>query len=179
MTEVKQEQQMTIENRCIKAVELAQSHETSVYWCNYNAEGDLLQALDKTAYQLKGSMDIDKKEDILLNFAKGDIKKIITKAKITAFGLNWQHCNHTTYFPDWSYEKYYQAIRRFWRFGQLNDVTADLIISDGQKRVMDTLILKTEKAKEMFQILNNTLHSEVKFNKKEFNKEIILPTFLK
>jgi hypothetical protein len=179
MTEVKQEQQMTIENRCIKAVELAQSHETSVYWCNYNAEGYLLQALDKTAYQLKGSMDIDKKEDILLNFAKGDIKKIITKAKITAFGLNWQHCNHTTYFPDWSYEKYYQAIRRFWRFGQLNDVTADLVISDGQKRVMDTLILKTEKAKEMFQILNNTLHSEVKFNKKEFNKEIILPTFLK
>ena len=76
------------------------------------------------------------------------------------------------------FEQYYQAIRRFWRFGQKSDVTVDLIISDGQKRVMDTLILKTEKAKEMFQILNHTLHSEVKFNTKEFNKDIILPSLL-
>lgn len=92
-------------------------------------------------------MSIDQKEEMLIGFAKGDIKKLITKTKITAFGLNWQHCNHTTYFPTYSYEQYYQAIRRFWRFGQKNNVTVDLVLSDGQTRIMDSLSVKKNKGK--------------------------------
>ncbi|WP_369595979.1 hypothetical protein [Lysinibacillus pakistanensis] len=49
----------------------------------------------------------------MINFAKGNIDRIITKAKMTGMGLNWQHCNHSVFFPTWSYEQYYQAIRRF------------------------------------------------------------------
>ena len=64
---------------------------------------------------------------------------------MTAFGLNWQHCNHTVYMPTFSYEQYYQAIRRFWRFGQKNEVVCDMVYSDGQKRVLDSLIAKAEK----------------------------------
>lgn len=178
MTEVRDEQRMTIENRCNKAVELAENHETSVYWCNFNDEGDLLQELDKSAYQIKGSMDLDKKEDILLNFANGNIKKLITKPKMTAFGLNWQHCNHTVYFPTWSYEQYYQAIRRFWRFGQQKPVLVDIVLSDGQKRVIDALLLKTEKAIELFDLLNLNLHKHLELSKTEFTKEIIKPKFI-
>jgi len=178
MTEVRDEQRMTIENRCNKAVELASNHETSVYWCNFNDEGELLQQLDKSAYQIKGSMDLDKKEDILLNFANGNIKKLITKPKMTAFGLNWQHCNHTVYFPTWSYEQYYQAIRRFWRFGQQYKVIVDLVLSDGQKRVIDALLLKTEKAIELFDLLNLNLHKHLELSKTEFTKEIIKPKFI-
>ncbi len=178
MTEVRDEQRMTIENRCNKAVELASNHETSVYWCNFNDEGELLQQLDKSAYQIKGSMDLDKKEDILLNFANGNIKKLITKPKMTAFGLNWQHCNHTVYFPTWSYERYYQAIRRFWRFGQQYKVIVDLVLSDGQKRVIDALLLKTEKAIELFDLLNLNLHKHLELSKTEFTKEIIKPKFI-
>ena len=178
MTEVRDEQRMTIENRCNKAIELAANHETSVYWCNFNDEGNLLQELDKSAYQIKGSMDLDKKEDILLNFANGNIKKLITKPKMTAFGLNWQHCNHTVYFPTWSYEQYYQAIRRFWRFGQQRPVLVDLVLSDGQKRVIDALLLKTEKAIELFDLLNLNLHKHLELSKTEFTKEIIKPKFI-
>lgn len=178
MTEVRQEQQMTIENRCKKAVEIASSHETSVYWCNFNYEGDLIQELDKSAYQISGSMNLDKKEEILLSFVSGEIKKLITKPKITAFGLNWQHCNHTTYFPTWSYEQWYQAIRRFWRFGQQRTVFADRILSDGQQRVIDAIELKTEKAIELFDKLNSHLNSNIEFKKESFTKKLKLPSWI-
>jgi hypothetical protein len=177
MTEVRFEQKQTEEKRCIKAVNLA-INKTSVYWCNLNDEADLIQQLDKDAQQIKGSMDIDKKEDLLLNFFNGSIKKLVTKPKITAFGLNWQHCNHTVYFPTFSYEQYYQAIRRFWRFGQTREVIVDLVYSDGQKRVLDSLLAKTKKANELFTKLNSNLHKSYEVKKKEFDKQIKLPTWI-
>lgn len=179
MTEVKTEQKLTIKERCETAVEIAEQHETSVYWCNFNDEGDLLAKLDSNAVQLKGGMDIDKKEDILLNFSKGNIKKLITKPKITAFGLNWQHCNHTVFFPSWSYEQYYQSIRRFWRFGQKNEVIADIVISDGQKRVIDALEMKIEKAKQLYVKLNKEVNEKVILSKEHFNQKLDLPDFLR
>lgn len=177
-SEITQEQKMTIENRCEKAVELANNYDTSVYWCNYNNEGDLLEKLDNNAIQITGSMKLEKKEEILKAFADGEIKKLITKPKMTAFGLNWQHCNHTVYFPTFSYEQYYQAIRRFWRFGQKKNVICDLVLSDGQKRVLDAIELKTDKAIELFDKLNSTLNKKVDLKRKEFNQEIIKPSFL-
>ena len=177
MSEVREEQKGTFVNRCEKAVELA-SGKTSVYWCNFNDEGDLINDLDKDAIQLKGGMPLEKKEDILLNFAKGEIKRLITKPKITSFGLNWQHCNHSVFFPTWSYEQYYQAIRRFWRFGQKNDVTIDLVLSDGQKRVIDTLLYKKNKAIEFNELIQSNINGVVDLSKKEFNKQIIKPNFL-
>jgi hypothetical protein len=176
MSEVREEQKSTFNQRCEKAVELTKD-KTSVYWCNFNDEGDLLNELDKDAVQLKGGMTIEKKEDILLNFANGNIKRIITKPKITSFGLNWQHCNHTVYFPTWSYEQYYQSIRRFWRFGQTKKVTVDLILSDGQKRVIDTLLYKTNKAIEFNNLIKSNINGLVDLSKKEFTKEIIKPKF--
>lgn len=178
LTEVRVENKQTIKLRCEKAVELTQAHKTSVYWCNLNPEGDLLEELDPLAEQIHGSMDIDKKEEILLGFAKGEISRIITKPKMTAFGLNWQHCNHTTYFPTFSYEQYYQAIRRFWRFGQKEDVIVDRIFSDGQKRVLDSIIAKSKKAEELFSKLNYNLNKKYEYNNKEFNKQVTLPAFL-
>jgi hypothetical protein len=178
MGEIREEQKNTIEERCELAVQLTENHKTSVYWCNFNSEGDLLQQMDESAYQIKGNMDIDEKEELLVGFFKGDIKKLITKPKMTAFGLNWQHCNHTVYFPTFSYEQYYQSIRRFWRFGQKKKVIVDLVYSDGQKRILDSLIAKTEKANELFTKLNININKKYDIQKKEFNKEIILPSFI-
>lgn len=178
LTEVREEQRCTIEGRCEKAVELSKYHETSVYWCNLNREGDLINELDKSAYQVHGSMNMDKKEELLIGFFKGDIKKLITKPKMTAFGLNWQHCNHTVFFPTFSYEQYYQSIRRFWRFGQKRDVIVDIVYSDGQKRVLDSLLAKTEKANELFDKLNSNLHSKFEIKNKEFDKKLTLPKFI-
>lgn len=178
LTEIREEQKLTIEKRCEQAVKLAGEHDTSVYWCNLNNEGDLLNQMDPQAKQIKGSMPLEKKEEILLAFMNGEIKKLITKPKMTAFGLNWQHCNHTVYFPTFSYEQYYQSIRRFWRFGQKKPVTVDLVFSDGQKRVLDGLIAKAEKANELFTKLNTSLHSVYENKINEFDKEIQMPKFI-
>jgi len=177
MTEVKHEQRQTIIQRCEKAISLA-SGKTSVYWCNLNDESKLLRELDSSAVEIIGSQSIDKKEDILLNFANGNIERLITKAKMTGFGLNWQHCNHTVFFPTWSYEEYYQAIRRFWRFGQKSDVTVDMVISDGQQRVLDTIEQKTNKAIALHENLIKNVNKSFVNEIKEFNKEIIKPSFL-
>ena len=106
------------------------------------------------------------------------MKRIITKAKMTGMGLNWQHCNHASFFPTWSYEQYYQAVRRFWRFGQKNNVTIDLIVSDGQTRVMETLQYKTKKAQELYQNLIKNVNGSFNQDIKEFNKKIELPKFI-
>ena len=176
MSEVSAEQKATIPQRCEKAVELS-SGKTSVYWTNYNRESELLNELDKEAVEIKGSMNIDKKEEILLAFSEGEIERIITKPKMTSFGLNWQHCNHTTYFPTWSYEQMYQAIRRFWRFGQKNPVTVDFVYSDGQKRVLEALEAKTQKSMELQQRLNDNLHGHIEPNIQK-KSEIKLPSFI-
>jgi hypothetical protein len=176
--EIKSEVRGTVKERCEMAVEKAEDHETSVYWVNLNDEASIIHQLDKNTVEVKGKMDIDEKEEILLSFSKGEIKKLITKTSITAFGLNWQHCNHTTYFPTYSYEQYYQAIRRFWRFGQKRDVTVDLILSDGQSRVMESLTVKKEKAIKMFEKLTTQTNTDFTIKSKEFNKEVILPKFL-
>jgi len=93
MTEVRHEQKQTEEIRCEKAIELAKG-KTSVYWCNTNNESSILKESDKNAVEIIGSQSIERKEEILLGFANGEIERIITKAKMTSFGLNWQHCNN-------------------------------------------------------------------------------------
>jgi hypothetical protein len=175
--EVRHEQKQTEKERCEKAVNLAKD-KVSVYWCNTNQESKYLKEMDSKAVEIIGSQSIEKKEEILMSFSKGEIDRIITKAKMTSFGLNWQHCNHSVFFPTWSYEQYYQAIRRFWRFGQKKDVTIDMVISDGQKRVIEALEQKTKKAIELHENLTRNVNSSFTDKRKEFNKQIIKPTFL-
>ena len=121
---------------------------------------------------------MEKKEQILLDFANGKIKRIITKAKMTGMGLNWQHCNHSVFFPTYSYEQYYQAIRRFWRFGQTKEVIIDMVVSDGQTSVLESLQKKTKKAIELHTNLTNNVNNSFEIVVKEFNKEILKPKFI-
>ena len=178
MSEVREEQKLTVNKRCEKAVQLA-SGKTSVYWCNLNEESSILKELDPEAIEIKGGMSIDKKEEILVSFSKGEIQRLITKAKMTSMGLNWQHCNHTVFFPTWSYEQWYQAIRRFWRFGQKREVVCDMVISEGQERVLEALEQKTRKAIELYENLVSNANRNFEYKVKEFDKEIILPEFMK
>jgi hypothetical protein len=177
MTEVREEQKLTVKERCEKAVTLA-AGKTSVYWCNLNDESELLSDLDRDAVEIIGGMSIDQKEEILVSFAKGGIKRLITKAKMTSMGLNWQHCNHTVFFPTWSYEQYYQAIRRFWRFGQKSEVVCDMVISEGQERVIEALKQKTEKAIALYGNLVSAANRPFDFHTKPFNQSTKLPEFL-
>ena len=175
--EIRHEEKSTINERCERAIELGQG-KNSVYWVNRNDESAILKANDKEAVEIIGSQSIDKKEEILLAFANGEIQRLITKAKMTGMGLNWQHCNHSVFFPTWSYEQYYQAIRRFWRFGQKRDVTIDMVISDGQQRVLEAIQQKTQKAIELHKQLTENVNRDFTHTKKDFDKEVILPSFI-
>lgn len=176
LTEVREEQKLTVKNRCEIAADLAKK-KTSVYWCNLNDESELLCELDPDAVEIHGGMSLEAKEEALVSFAQGDIKRLITKAKMTSMGLNWQHCCHTVFFPTYSYEQYYQAIRRFWRFGQKKNVTCEMVISEGQERVMEALQQKTAKAIELYSNLVSSVNN-FKEIKKEFNQTAQKPSFL-
>lgn len=176
--EIKSEVKSTVQARCEMAVEKANKHETSVYWVNRNDESETILKLDKNAVEVCGKMSLDEKEEVLLAFSNGGIKHLVTKPTITAFGLNWQHCNHTTFFPTYSYEQYYQAIRRFWRFGQKKPVIVDQILSDGQSRIMESLEAKKEKAISMFQNLTENANQKFELNTRGFDNPVSLPKFL-
>ena len=178
LTEVREEQKLTFTERCERAYSLAHG-KTSVYWCNLNDESTKLKQIDPEAVEIVGGMSIDQKEEILVAFASGEIKRLITKAKMTSMGLNWQHCNHTVFFPTYSYEQYYQAIRRFWRFGQKSPVTCDMVISEGQERVIQALDEKMGKAIELYGNLVKAANQDFSFSRKQYTKTIQLPEFLK
>ena len=175
--ELRFEEKQTVTERCEKAVECSLG-KTSVYWCNLNNEGDLLDELDSGAIQVKGSQSIEEKEDILVSFSKGEIDRLITKAKITSFGLNWQHCNHTTVFPTHSYESFYQLVRRFYRFGQQKSVTVDRISSNGMQRVLQSLDTKQKQSEELYTELVSKVNSSYTEKITPFANQVIKPSFI-
>lgn len=178
LTEVREEQKATVHKRAESAVDLTNGRGVSVYWCNLNSEAEVIMSLDSQACEIKGSMKLERKEELLMAFSSGEIKRLVTKPKITAFGLNWQHCNHTIYFPTFSYEQYYQAIRRFWRYGQKREVTVDMVYSDGQEKVVQSLMAKAEKATELFDNLNSAINQSYTPTIAKFSQEVQLPSFL-
>lgn len=178
LTDVRSEQKISTEKRCLKAVELGSQSEFCVYWTNLNNEADLIRANDKDAVEIRGGMSLDQKEEILTAFADKQIGRLITKPKITAFGLNWQHCAHTVYFPTFSYEQYYQAIRRFWRFGQTSEVRVDRVYAESMQKVIESLNVKARKAEELFAKLNAHLHSTYDVGLKNNIEKIKKPKFL-
>ena len=175
--DIRRIQKETVQDRCEKAVELSEGEDSTVYWCHRNDESETLSNLAECS-EVKGSMSIDKKEEILLAFATGEIKRIVTKPKITGFGLNWQHCRHSTYFPTFSYEQYYQSIRRFWRFGQTDTVNIDRVYSDAEYRVIDSLSEKAKKADALYANLNDKLRNSFVPKADEYDHKIALPGFL-
>jgi hypothetical protein len=139
--------------RCEKASELLEHADAGVAWCQLNAEGDLLERLIPGAVQVSGSDDPDVKEERLSAFGRGEIRVLVTKPSVGAWGLNWQHCHRMTYFPSHSYEQFYQAVRRCWRFGQESTVTADIVTTPGGARALANLQRKADQADAMFDSL--------------------------
>ena len=119
-------------------------------WCHLNDEGDLLAKLIPDAVQISGSDSDDAKEEAFLGFVRGDIRVLITKPSIGAWGLNFQHCAHVTMFPSHSYEQTYQGIRRCWRFGQKSPVHVDMVTSEGEAGVLASIQRKSAAADVMF-----------------------------
>lgn len=148
-----EERKRTINERCEAMADRLDTGGQSIAWCHLNAEGDLLKELIPDSVQVSGSDSNEVKEDRFLAFAEGKIKTLITKPKIGALGLNFQNCSHVGYFPSHSYEAYYQAVRRCWRFGQEKEVVVELIMTEGERAVMENLRRKSDQASKMFENL--------------------------
>jgi len=170
----------TIDERCEMAAELVNAHgKPSVAWCNLNEEGNRLTKLINDAVQVSGSDPEEKKEEAFRGFISGEIRVLVTKPTIGGFGLNLQHCAHETFFPSHSYEQYYQAVRRCWRFGQKNPVTVDMITTSGQENVLKNLQAKEHKADEMFTQLVALMRDELKIEKTQSDtKKVEKPSWL-
>lgn len=151
--EEREEARRTLPERCDKAAELLTDVARGVAWCHLNDEGDRLARTIPDAVQVKGSDPIDAKEEALTAFTRGDIRVLVTKPTIAGWGLNWQHCHRMTFFPSHSYEQYYQAVRRCWRFGQQHPVTVDIVSSEGSGRALANLQRKAKQADAMFDAL--------------------------
>jgi hypothetical protein len=173
------EKKNTLIERCEYAAQLVSKYETSVMWCHTNDESDMLEKIVKDSINIQGSDSDEEKEEKFISFSKGQAKKLIIKPKIGAFGLNWQHCNHLTYFPSDSYEQYYQSVRRFYRFGQLRDVTCDIITTEGQLGIYENIKRKSEEAKKMFEMLVKHMNDSLSLQAKEYKTNTItLPKFI-
>lgn len=114
----------------------AEPDETWVIWCDNDAEADALMAAVPSAVEVRGSHSPDRKEESLAAFANGDARYIITKPSVAGMGLNWQHAARMAFVGrSFSYEAWYQAVRRCWRFGQTRPVDVHLIVAEGEEQI--------------------------------------------
>lgn len=144
------ERRRTIDERAELVAELVKDHDRSVIWCHLNPEGDRLEKDIPGAVQVKGTQNLEKKEELLLAFLSGQAPRLVTKAKIAGLGLNMQHCAHVVTFVDHSFESFYQSVRRCWRFGQKRSVTLDVIATEGEVNVRRNMERKEKLAATMF-----------------------------
>lgn len=152
MQEERAERRNSLDERCEQAAAIVESQDgPAVLWCELNPEGDRLEKIIPDAVQVSGSMSDDAKEEALIGFAAGQIKRLVTKPKIGAWGLNWQHCSNVVVFPSHSYEQYYQLVRRCYRFGQKNKVNVTSVVCEGEQGILANLQRKQEQAKRMFE----------------------------
>ena len=150
LQEEREERKRTLTERCEYAARLVDHDRPAVIWCQMNAEGDLLEKLIPDALQIAGRTPDEQKIERYNAFTEGKLRVLIIKPKIGAWGLNWQHCNHVVSFATHSFEQYYQAARRCWRYGQTNPVQLDVIATEGEARVLANMRAKGRKADEMF-----------------------------
>jgi len=179
LQEQREERRLTLTERCEMAAGLLSHDQPCVAWAHLNDEADLLEQLIPGAKQVSGGQSDEQKEEILAAFASGEIRALVTKPKITGFGLNWQHANHMTFFPSHSFEQYYQGVRRMWRFGQTRPVTVDVVTSEGEARVLANLQRKAEQASQMFSELVRLMQNELQIVKRDkFTNQMDLPHWL-
>ncbi len=142
----------TIEERTKKAADIVaeKPNETWVIWCNLNDESAMITSMIDGAVEVAGHMSDEKKEKILEDFAAGNIRVLVTKPSICGFGMNWQHCSNTVFVGlNDSFEQIYQAIRRFWRFGQKNEVYAHFVASEIEGAIVQNIKRKEQQAEHM------------------------------
>lgn len=146
-TSIHKEKRLTIDARADVIADLVANEggEPWVIWCDTDYEADALHDRIPDAVEVRGSMSAEQKEDRLVAFSTGRERVIITKPSIAGFGLNWQHCARVGFAGlSFSYESYYQAVRRCWRFGQERAVNVHVAMADTERAIWDVISRKTD-----------------------------------
>lgn len=163
-TKIHQEKRRTASARAARIAEIvsAEPNEPWIIWCDTDYEADALMALMPDAVEVRGSMPIEMKEDRLVGFSSGSIGKLITKSSIAGFGLNWQHCARAAFVGlSFSYESYYQAIRRIWRFGQQRPVNVHIALAETEGMIWNTIQRKARDHETMKAAMNSAMREAV------------------
>jgi len=181
-TTISRNKKKTIDLRIDKLKSILKKGEQHLIWIDTNIEADSIKSKIDGIVEVRGSDSDELKAKRLMDFADGKIEWLMTKSSIAGMGMNFQSANNMTFMGlNYSYEKYYQAVRRMWRFGQLKDVNVNIIIADNEISILKILMRKKEQHLEMkskmikeYQKLrvNKILNSYVDTN-------ITIPKFLK
>ncbi|WP_173931368.1 helicase [Chelativorans sp. Marseille-P2723] len=140
----------TVEERVALAASITPEDRPFVWWCNLNAEADALTKAVPGSVNLHGGLKDIEKERILVDFSEGRIRVLVTKPSLAGFGMNWQHCADTGFVGlNDSFEQVFQAIRRFWRFGQTKPVNVHFIAAETEGAVVANLRRKEADAERM------------------------------
>lgn len=167
LTERRKARKESLQQRCEKAAEIINnSNENWLVWCDLNDESKLLHDLINSSVEIKGSDKSEYKANEMLNFSENKTKVLVTKSLIAGFGMNWQNCHNMIFVGvSDSFEQYYQAVRRCWRFGQEKEVNVYLVIGSREGTVKDNLDRKAEQTEKMQKIM-------VEYTKEITSKEI-------
>ena len=168
--------EMRISNgpRCEAAAEIVNSHDRpAIVWCNTNYEADLLKKLLPEAVEVRGSDTAKEKEAKLDSFSGGAKRVIITKPGVAGYGLNWQHCADVVFVGlSYSFEDFYQALRRSYRFGQKSEVRATVIQGRNEQSILSVVQTKIEAHKRM----QESMKQAAKYFRNENDKELTMKT---
>ena len=150
LAEQRAAQRASLEDRIRMTADLIDDDQWLV-WCNLNRESEMLRGKIKNAVEVKGSDSREWKEDCLFRFSSGDVRALVTKPSIAGHGMNWQNCSKIVFAGlSNSYEQFYQAIRRCWRFGQKRPVDVHIIISETERSILTNIMEKERKVTQMF-----------------------------
>ena len=156
-TDFNKELRRTKDQRIAKAIEIANANEEPhIVWVKHNDEGKEVTAGIRGAVEVSGGDKPEEKAQKLLDFVDGKFRVLVTKPKIAQYGLNFQHClNQTFMSPDFSFEGFYQAVRRSHRFGKKGDVTVNIVTTDTMQNVISIIKEKEKQFKQMQQLMIN------------------------
>lgn len=144
-TSIHKEKRLTAAKRADVIAEIVNGEKSEpwVVWCDTDYEANELTARIPDAIEVRGSMSAERKEDALVAFSEGHARVIVTKPSLAGFGLNWQHCARMAFVGlSFSYEQYYQAVRRCWRFGQKRPVEVHVAMADTERAIWDVITRK-------------------------------------
>lgn len=184
-TSIHKEKRISLSDRVAKVADVAGGNLTDpwVIWCDTDYEADELARALPDAVEVRGSMSPDQKEESLIAFSTGQARTIITKPGLAGFGLNWHHCNNMAFVGlSFSYENYYQAVRRCYRFGQTRPVNVHVVCADTEANIHSVVSRKAgdhDKMKsEMVSAMRRAMRIENETQTYNPTKKASLPAWL-